>query len=88
MLRPHVASHFNVEQKSEYKLNSILGIPPERFRVCRRIGYGARNTVYEVIRPSGMHAAMKYLVQNSEENRNRLKFEYELLQRLKRAKLS
>ena len=57
-------------------------------RVIKRIGYGARNSVYEVVLPSGKRMAMKYLIQNTEHNRNRVRFEYELIQQLREEKLT
>ena len=49
-------------------MNRILGIPLDEFEICKRIGYGARNTVYEVQYAPNKRAAVKFLIQNSEEN--------------------
>ena len=57
-------------------------------RVVRRLGYGARSSVYEVVLGSGQHAAMKYLIQNTERNRERIKFEYDIIKQLRQQRLS
>lgn len=67
----------------EYKLNKILNIPCDKMRVIRRLGYGARNSVYEVALASGQRVAMKYLIQNIEPNRDRIKREYDIIKQLR-----
>ena len=66
----------------QYKLNRILSIPCDEMRVVRRLGYGARSSVYEVVLSSGQRVAMKYLIQNTERNRERIRREYDIIREL------
>lgn len=48
-------------------------------RIIKRLGYGARSSVYEVMLSSEQHVAMKYLIQNTERNRGRIRREYDTI---------
>lgn len=52
-------------------------------RIVKRLGYGARSSVYEVVLGSGQRVAMKYLIQNTERNKGRLKREYDIIGELR-----
>lgn len=67
----------------QYKLNRILNVPCDKMRIVKRLGYGARSSVYEVVLGSGQRVAMKYLIQNTERNKGRLKREYDIIGELR-----